>query len=297
MSTSHLELIIITGMSGAGKTVAMQSFEDMGYYTVDNMPPSLLPTFIELMSSTSQFDRVCTVMDLRSRDFFSDMNEVLFEIDENANLDSQIIFLDADDDVLVSRYKESRRNHPLSTGGRILDGIKKERQLLEDIYSRSDDRYNTSKMSPRELRQKLLKKYNGTSSIAQFRIEFVSFGFKNGVPIDADLMLDVRFLPNPYYQKELRHQTGKDQAVYDYVMTQPQTEKFYQLVTALLDYTIPLYKKEGKTSLTIAIGCTGGHHRSVALSERLMKKYSADGYTVNISHRDIDVTKESTVRS
>lgn len=297
MRAGQLELIIITGMSGAGKTVAMQSFEDMGYYTVDNMPPSLLPTFIELMSGSSEFDRVCVVMDLRSRDFFQDMNEILVEIDDNAHLDSRIIFLDALDDVLVSRYKESRRNHPLSTGGRILDGISKERKLLKDIYDRSDDYYDTSKMSPRTLRKKLLRKYKGDHSVPQFRLEFISFGFKNGIPIDADLMFDVRFLPNPYYQEELRSQTGLEHPVYDYVMAQPQTGKFYQLLTALLDYTIPLYKKEGKTSLTIAIGCTGGHHRSVAISERLMKRYSAAGYNVNISHRDINITKESTVRS
>lgn len=297
MGASQLELIIITGMSGAGKTVAMQSFEDIGYYTVDNMPPSLLPTFIQLMSKTNQMKRVCVVMDLRSNEFFSEMDEVLREIDQNHNIDSKIIFLDASDKVLVSRYKESRRNHPLSTNGRVLDGIKKERELLRDIYQLSDDCYETSSMSPRTLRQKLLKKYKGSYTTGQFRIEFVSFGFKNGLPIDADLVFDVRFLPNPYYQEDLRPLTGKDQPVYDYVMTQPQTEKFYQLLTALLDFTVPLYKKEGKTSLTIAIGCTGGHHRSVALADRLYKKYSADGYSVNISHRDISVNKESTVRS
>lgn len=292
-----LELVIITGMSGAGKTVAIQIFEDMGYYTIDNLPPSLMSTFIRLIQESGQVDRVALVIDLRSYEFFEDIEDELKTLNANANLNTHIIFLDADDKELISRYKESRRSHPLAHSGRLIDGIRLEREKLTSIRQRAHDYYDTSTMTPREFRQKILKKYKDAESIANFYINVVSFGFKHGMPLDADVVMDVRFLPNPFYIDELKPKIGLDQDVYDYVMQQPETEGFYKRFTDLLDYVVPGYKREGRGSLTIAIGCTGGQHRSVALAERIGGKLGVDGYQVNISHRDVDRRKESTVLS
>ncbi|WP_034300780.1 RNase adapter RapZ [Alkalibacterium sp. AK22] len=292
----HIELVIITGMSGAGKTVAMQSFEDMGYYCIDNMPPNLLPTFWKLVRESGQFSKIALVMDLRMKDFFEEINKAITTIDNTSHLTTRIVFLDATNAELVTRYKESRRAHPLAKSGRTIDGIKKERELLQDIRHKAQMVIDTTDLTPRQLRQKLIDKFKSKEK-EMFRVEMVSFGFKYGVPIDADVVMDVRFLPNPHYIEELRPQTGMDKAVYDYVMQQTETEHFYKKFTDLLEYTLPGYKKEGKSNLTIAIGCTGGKHRSVALVERIARKLKLDGYPVNISHRDKDKKKESVVRS
>ncbi|UJF15474.1 RNase adapter RapZ [Jeotgalibaca sp. MA1X17-3] len=292
-----LELVIITGMSGAGKTVALQTFEDLGYYCVDNMPPSLLPKFWELVKESGKITRVCLVIDLRSRAFFEEILSSIGSIDNTSFVTTKIIFLDASDETLVSRYKETRRNHPLTqTGGTVIEGIKKERELLKDIQNRSQWVFDTSNTSPRKLREQILSKFR-TNDQSVFHIEMQSFGFKYSSPIDADIVMDVRFLPNPHYIDELRPLTGLDKPVYDYVMQQPETEMFYRKFTDLLDYIIPGYKKEGKASVTIAIGCTGGQHRSVALTERIGLHLQNDGYTVNISHRDKSKRKEATNRS
>ncbi|HJA89900.1 MAG TPA: RNase adapter RapZ [Candidatus Jeotgalibaca merdavium] len=292
-----LELVIITGMSGAGKTVVLQTFEDLGYFCVDNMPPSLLPKFWELVKESGKISRVCLVIDLRSRAFFDEIMTAIGSLDNTSFITTKTIFLDASDDVLVSRYKETRRNHPLTqTAGTLSEGIKKERELLTDICSRAQWVVDTSKTTPRQLREMILEKFQDKEH-GLFHIEVVSFGFKYSAPIDADILMDVRFLPNPHYVDELRPLTGLDKAVYDYVMQQPETETFYRKFTDLLDYIIPGYKKEGKTSLTIGIGCTGGQHRSVALTERVALHLQNDGYIVNITHRDKDKRKEATNRS
>ena len=292
-----LELVIITGMSGAGKTVVLQTFEDLGYFCVDNMPPSLLPKFWELVKESGKISRVCLVIDLRSRAFFDEIMTAIGSLDNTSFITTKTIFLDASDDVLVSRYKETRRNHPLTqTAGTLSEGIKKERELLMDIRSRAQWVVDTSKTTPRQLREMILEKFQDKEH-GLFHIEVVSFGFKYSAPIDADILMDVRFLPNPHYVDELRPLTGLDKAVYDYVMQQPETETFYRKFTDLLDYIIPGYKKEGKTSLTIGIGCTGGQHRSVALTERVALHLQNDGYIVNITHRDKDKRKEATNRS
>lgn len=292
-----LELVIITGMSGAGKTVVLQTFEDLGYFCVDNMPPSLLPKFWELVKESGKISRVCLVIDLRSRAFFDEIMTAIGSLDNTSFITTKTIFLDASDDVLVSRYKETRRNHPLTqTAGTLSEGIKKERELLTDIRSRAQWIVDTSKTTPRKLREMILEKFQDKEH-GLFHIEVVSFGFKYSAPIDADILMDVRFLPNPHYVDELRPLTGLDKAVYDYVMQQPETETFYRKFTDLLDYIIPGYKKEGKTSLTIGIGCTGGQHRSVALTERVALHLQNDGYIVNITHRDKDKRKEATNRS
>lgn len=294
--SDKLELVIITGMSGAGKTVAIQSFEDLGYYCIDNMPPTLLPTFWELMKENGKIKRVALVVDLRSREFFKGLETIITKMENTQYVTTRILYLDANDQVLVSRYKETRRSHPLSLEGRTLEGIKRERDLLKNLRARAQVLIDTTDLSPRELRQKIFEQFSN-NEFTPFHVEVVSFGFKHGTPIDADVMIDVRFLPNPHYIDELRPQTGKDKAVYDYVMRQPETETFYIKFMDLIEYCLPGYKKEGKSSVTIAIGCTGGKHRSVALAERIANQLKNDHYTVNITHRDSHKTKETVNRS
>lgn len=292
----QLELVVITGMSGAGKTVAMQSFEDMGYFCVDNMPPSLLPKFWELVKESGKITKIALVIDLRSRAFFDEIMTSISGLDNTSFITTKILFLEASDDALVSRYKETRRTHPLAGDGRVYDGIVAERRLLQDIKVRAQKVIDTTTLSPRKLREEIMHTFsNGDTDI--FTIQVVSFGFKYGIPIDADIVMDVRFLPNPHYIDELRPLIGQDSAVYDYVMSQPETKTFYHKFMELLDFVIPGYKKEGKSSVTIAIGCTGGQHRSVALTERTGRELMSDSYHVTISHRDKDKRKEGNGRS
>jgi len=293
----QVEVVIITGMSGAGKTVAIQSFEDMGYYCIDNMPPELLPTFWELTQQSGRFSKVALVMDLRMKDFFKQVEGAVSQVEETPYIVKKVLFLDAKKEELVSRYKESRRSHPLAQDGRVIEGIQQEKELLANIKRKAQLVIDTTDLTPRQLREKLLKAFSDSETGDLFRIELVSFGFKHGLPIDADIAMDVRFLPNPYYIPELREKTGVDQEVYDYVMQQAETEEFFNRFMALLAVNLPGYKREGKSNVNIAIGCTGGHHRSVALVERVAQQLRSDGYNVNISHRDKDKTKESVVRS
>lgn len=293
----QVEVVIITGMSGAGKTVAIQSFEDMGYYCIDNMPPELLPTFWELTQQSGRFSKVALVMDLRMKDFFKQVEGAVSQVEETPYIVKKVLFLDAKKEELVSRYKESRRSHPLAQDGRVIEGIQQEKELLANIKRKAQLVIDTTDLTPRQLREKLLKAFSDSETGDLFRIELVSFGFKHGLPIDADIAMDVRFLPNPYYIPELREKTGVDQEVYDYVMQQAETEEFFNRFMALLAVNLPGYKREGKSNVNIAIGCTGGHHRSVALVKRVAQQLRSDGYNVNISHRDKDKTKESVVRS
>ena len=291
-----LELVIITGMSGAGKTVAVQSFEDLGYFCIDNMPPTLLPTFWELVKESGKISRIALVIDLRSRDFFKEVDSLIATLDNTQLVTTRIIFLDSSDSVLVSRYKETRRNHPLAPDGRVSEGIAKERELLMDLRTRAQIIIDTSDISPRQLRERLIKDF-ATKDYQTFHVEVMSFGFKYGVPIDADIIWDVRFLPNPHYIPELRPQTGMDAPVYDYVMKQPETQAFYSKLIDVIEFCLPGYKKEGKSSVTIAIGCTGGKHRSVAIAERIANHLKTDNYAGNISHRDYMKKKETVNRS
>lgn len=291
-----LELVIITGMSGAGKTVAVQSFEDLGYYCVDNMPPSLLPTFWELIKESGKITKIALVFDLRSRDFFEELTNVISKMDNTQLITTRILFLEADDQALVSRYKETRRNHPLATQGRVSEGIQTEREMLRELRSRAQIIINTSELTPRQLREKLIATF-ASEKQATFNVQVVSFGFKYGAPIDVDVMMDVRFLPNPHYIDELRPLTGLDQSVYDYVMKQPETQAFYAKFIDLIELCLPGYKKEGKSSVVIGIGCTGGQHRSVALAKRIGQHLANSGYETNVAHRDCYKKKESTVRS
>lgn len=291
-----INLVIVTGMSGAGKTVAIQSFEDMGYFTIDNMPPALLPKFLELVTHSEDNDKVALVVDMRSRSFFAEISGILDNLENADDVNFKILFLDATDGELVSRYKETRRSHPLAADGRVLDGIKLERELLSPLKSMSQNVVDTTELTPRQLRQTISEQFSSDDSQVGFRIEAVSFGFKYGLPLDADLVFDVRFLPNPHYIPELREKTGLDKDVYDYVMSFEESNAFYEKLLSLLTSILPGYQKEGKSVLTIAVGCTGGQHRSTAFTHRLAEDLKAD-WVVNESHRDKDRRKETVNRS
>jgi UPF0042 nucleotide-binding protein len=293
MSTgsTDIQMVIITGMSGAGKTVAMQSFEDLGYFCVDNLPPTLLPKFLELMKeSGNKMNKVALVMDLRSRDFFDSLFTALDELAETSWVTPQILFLDAKDATLVTRYKETRRSHPLAPNGLPLEGIKLERELLEELKGRAQIIFDTSDLKPRELREKIIQQF-ATHAKQTFTVNVVSFGFKYGIPIDADLVFDVRFLPNPHYIEHMRPKTGLDEEVSSYVLKWNETQKFLEKLIDLLSFMLPHYKREGKSQLVIAIGCTGGQHRSVTLAEYI-GRYFAKEYKTHISHRDIERRKD-----
>ncbi|MFH5811079.1 RNase adapter RapZ [Companilactobacillus sp. FL22-1] len=299
MAEDMLSLVIVTGMSGAGKTVAMQSFEDLGYFCIDNMPPNLLPKFWELVHESGKIKKVALVVDIRSRAFYDEIFSMLSKMDEDEQekhqkVDMKILFLNASNEELVSRYKETRRSHPLAMEGRLLDGIEKERELLSELKNRASVEIDTTDLTPRQLREEIFDHFQESSSVPTFHIEVMSFGFKYGLPIDADIVMDVRFLRNPFYIKELKTQTGMDKPVYDYVMDDAETKNFYNKFYDLLKDIIPGYEKEGKTSLTIAIGCTGGQHRSVAIAQRLGTDLKQK-YYVDITHRDMEKSQKKVI--
>jgi UPF0042 nucleotide-binding protein len=284
-----INLLIITGMSGAGKTVAVQSLEDLGFFCVDNLPPVLIPKFAELIKqSGGGIERVALVIDLRGREFFESLSEAIDSINQMEGISFHILYLDANDQTLVSRYKETRRRHPLSPNGSPLEGIHAERRLLQEMKGRAHQIIDTSQMKPAQLREKIVSQYAQQGS--PLTINVLSFGFKYGTPIDADLMFDVRFLPNPHYVEELRPKTGCDPEVAEYVINRPETKEFLEKLLDFLSYTLPHYQREGKSQLVIGIGCTGGKHRSVAIAEHVGEVFSKD-YSVRVSHRDKDKNK------
>lgn len=280
------EIVIITGMSGAGKTVAVQCFEDLGYYCIDNLPPALLTTFLALLRDSDRNKaKIAAVMDMRGGEFFESLIDALDSLEKEKSVNVRVLFLDADNETLVRRYKESRRSHPLAPQGLLLEGIQKEKELLSELKGRSKYVYNTSLMKPRELREKIKNEFS-TSSTPTFSINVMSFGFKNGIPIDADLVFDVRFLKNPYYVEELREKTGLQGEVSSYVLASKETQQLIDKLTDLFHFMIPQYKNEGKSQLVIAIGCTGGQHRSVTLAEYFGSLLSKTHNTIT-THRDI----------
>jgi len=282
-------LVIITGMSGAGKTIAVQSLEDLGFFCVDNLPPVLIPKFAELIEqSNGKIGKVALVIDLRGREFFRALTESLHALQENHTISYEILFLDATDSVLVQRYKESRRRHPLAPGGAPLEGIQQERILLEELKGLATQSIDTSSLKPGQLKEIITARFThlGHEGLV---LNVISFGFKYGIPIDADLIFDVRFLPNPHYVDSLRPQTGQDPDVYEYVMKWSDTQEFLIKLLDLLNFLIPQYRKEGKSQVVIGIGCTGGKHRSVAIAEYLGKRIGAsETETVRVSHRDAE---------
>ncbi len=258
MADQPLNLVVITGMSGAGKTVAVQAFEDLGYFCVDNMPPALLPKFGELLKESGKITKVALVVDLRAQAFYDQIIDMLANLDSTAFVTSQILFLDATDEELVSRYKETRRSHPLAMEGRLMDGIHKERELLTELRNRAQVVIDTTTLSPRQLREKLFVTFKSAEH-PTFHLEVMSFGFKYGLPIDADIVMDVRFLPNPYYVPEYRQKTGLEKPVYDYVMDNPQAESFYQKFYAMLAEIMPQYQQEGKTQSPLLLAVPAGN--------------------------------------
>ncbi len=283
------KLVIITGMSGAGKTIAVQSLEDLGFFCVDNLPPVLIPKFAELLEqSNGKIGKVALVIDLRGREFFTALSQSLHDLKEHFTFNYDILFLDATDSVLVQRYKESRRRHPLAPDGLPLEGIQLERKMLAELKSHATQIIDTSTLKPAQLKEILSAKYRNSEK-NNLSIHVTSFGFKYGIPIDADLIFDVRFLPNPHYVEHLRPHTGLDADVYEYVMKWPETQSFLTKLLDLLHFLVPQYEKEGKSQVVIGIGCTGGKHRSVAIAEYLGKTLgNSETEIVRVTHRDAD---------
>lgn len=288
------DLIVITGMSGAGRTEALHAFEDLGYFCIDNLPPSLLMNLVSLAGLNSgSLRKLCVVCDLRAKEFFGDLTSELAKLSE-CGLSHSMIFLNSSDEVLLNRYKASRRRHPLCDGGMtIVSGIRKERQLLTEARQMADFVLDTSDVRPQDMRKRLRSLFITEDEDLGLGIVVCSFGFKHGAPTDADIVIDVRFLPNPFYEPELRGLTGMDDAVRDYVVNKPETQEFLERWYGLLDLIVPGYVEEGKQYLTIAVGCTGGQHRSVALAEATGAHLAHDGYRVSVTHRDLALAEVS----
>lgn len=282
-----LELVIVTGLSGAGRTEAVRALEDMGYFCIDNLPPAFILNLVELFSlEGSRVKQVAVVSDVRSHEYFPQLYQVLDEL-KTMGVKFQILFLEARDDVLIKRYKETRRRHPLSETGEIIEGIKEERSLLENLKEKADIIVDTSELEVYELRSKIRQEFQGPAGKKTLRITVSSFGFKYGLPADADIVMDVRFLPNPNYIPEIKHFSGEEEKIKDFVLSKKVTRDFLKSFEELLIFLIPHYIKEGKTHLLIALGCTGGTHRSVVLAEELGKFLKEQKYKVNVSHRDL----------
>lgn len=283
-----MKFVIVTGMSGGGKRTALKMLEDIGFYCVDNLPVALIGKFVELIANPgSEVTKVALGIDVRAGQSFDELVDILDDI-KKAGYVYDMLFMEASDTVLLKRYKESRRMHPLSPEGRVEEGIHKERAILRPIREISDYVIDTSKLLTRELKEELDRIFIGNEAYNSLIVSIMSFGFKFGIPADADLVFDVRFLPNPFYIDELKHQTGQDKAVQDYVKSFPETEQFMEKLTDMIRFLIPNYVKEGKYQLVIAIGCTGGKHRSVTLANELYDRLKDQGgYGLTIGHRDI----------
>ena len=283
-----MKLVIVTGMSGAGKTIALKMLEDIGFYCVDNLPISLVDKFVQLVSEGTSIEKAALGLDIRSGEELGNLDEIL-ENWRRSNVDVQVLFLDANDAVLIKRYKETRRTHPLAGAGRLENGIEKEREKLAFLKREADYIIDTSMLLTRELRKELEKIFLQDARYKNMYVTVLSFGFKYGIPEDADLVFDVRFLPNPYYVDELRPLTGQVQAVRDYVMQGGTADAFLKKLYDMIDFLLPNYINEGKNQLVIAVGCTGGKHRSVTIARALYEHLEAAGeYGIRIDHRDID---------
>lgn len=286
------ELVVITGMSGAGRSEAIHTFEDLGYFCIDNLPPTFLPQVVQLTSLPgSRVRRVAVVCDVRAAEFFDQLVGELKRLEDDG-IAYHLVFLEAETERLLRRFKETRRRHPLvSEGESVIDGIRAEREALAAIRARADVILDTTRLKPADLRRALRERYAG--NIAQtLSITVASFGFKYGMPVDADIVMDVRFLPNPYYLPELRDRTGLEEPVRDFVLGRAETGDFLQRWLDLLDAVMPGYVEEGKQHLSVALGCTGGMHRSVVLSEVTGKHLRDRGWQVSVSHRDIARDRE-----
>lgn len=282
-----MEILIVTGLSGSGKSRAATFLEDAGYYTVDNLPAEMMLRFADFCAASGgRYDRLAFVYDVRAGEPFSRLTDAVDELKER-NVRCRLLFLEADTQTIIHRYKETRRSHPLCAAGvSIESAIEQERALLSPVRQSADVVLDTSAFSTAKLRSTLLSLFAAAGE-GQLHVNVMSFGFKNGLPPEADLVLDVRFLPNPYYVPALKPLTGLDSAVRDYVMEHRQTAAFFDSLTPLMDYLLPQYRQEGRTELVIAVGCTGGHHRSVAVAHRLAAYIENRGFPVTESHRDM----------
>ncbi|EUC78802.1 MAG: RNase adapter RapZ [[Eubacterium] sulci] len=283
-----MKVVVVTGLSGAGKTNAMDWFEDRGFYCVDNMPPALIANFIELTkSSKKQIEKAAFVFDARGGAYFSDMKEYINLLKSDENIDCRILFIEASERTLIKRFNETRRAHPLATGSTTKEVIAAEREELKEIRDLSDYIIDTTNLKVAELKQEISKIFEEGSGKSSFLINIKSFGYKRGIPIEADLVLDMRFIPNPYYLPSLKRLTGNNKKVSSYVLRQKITQDFIKAELEMLEMLIPAYIKEGKYHLNIAFGCTGGQHRSVATADEVAKELRAKGYRVTLEHRDI----------
>ena len=286
-----MEFVIISGMSGAGKTTALHVLEDIGYYCVDNIPSSLLTTLYDLCRSSNDesMNRVAVVVDVRGNENYKQMSEQIEDF-KKTHKDVKLLFFDAKTDVLIVRFKETRRKHPLAErlkDGSVTDAVDLEKALLESVKRHADYHIDTTYLSSKELRERVMSLFR-VGATEGLTLTFMSFGFKYGLPLEADMVLDVRCLPNPFYIPELKPLTGNDQAVRDYVLSSPDTQGLLQYALKLLDFTVPLYRKEGKSELVVGIGCTGGKHRSVTMALQFEEHFRELGYRCAISHRDIN---------
>ena len=281
-----MRFVVVTGMSGGGKLTAIRFLEDMGYYCVDNLPVRLIDPFMELVSAPgSDIDKVVLGLDVRADKSFDNVEQVLAAL-KKKGYKYEILFMDASDEVLIKRYKETRRQHPVCPSGRVEDGIAQERKILEQIKKEADYVIDTSGLLTRVLKEELIRIFVKDEDYNSLMISIMSFGFKNGIPADADLVFDVRFLPNPFYVESLKKLTGNDKPVRDYVMSFPEAGQFMEKLEDMISFLIPGYVKEGKNQLVIAIGCTGGQHRSVTIANALAERLRGGDYGINLYHRD-----------
>ena len=281
-----MKFVIVTGLSGSGKSEVMKSLEDMDFYCVDNLPPALIVNFAEICyHAGSMLDKVALGIDIRGMKFFQDLHDSLEKL-QKENYPFEVLFLDCDDDTLLKRYKMTRRNHPLALNRQIPEGIKIEREILNPLKEIASYIIDTTNMKPKDLKEEISKIYSAGEIQTNLTISVLSFGFKHGIPKDSDLVFDVRFLPNPYYVESLREKTGEDQEVRDYVMNSDISREFYAKLTDMIDFLIPQYVEEGKHHLVISIGCTGGRHRSVTIANLISEEIHNKGYRVVKKHRD-----------
>ena len=281
-----MKIVIISGMSGAGKSSAIKAMEDAGFYCIDNMPPTLIPKFVEICNqSKGEIEKIGLVVDMRSGAMFGELFSVLDKFD-NKKIAYDVPFLEANDQVLISRYKQTRRSHPLSSDGGAIEGITKERELLSALRRKAKYIIDTSSLNTLQLKEEINKIFLQGEKYKSMVIKVESFGFKHGIPNDADLVFDVRFLPNPFYIPELKYKTGMTTEVSEYVFSFEQTKVFTEKLEEMLSFLLPHYMEEGKTELVVAIGCTGGKHRSVAIAEKIYKYIEAFEYRTVIKHRD-----------
>lgn len=281
-----MKFIIVTGLSGSGKSEVMKSFEDMDFYCVDNLPPTLIVNFAEICHQAgSILDKVALGIDIRGMKFFEDLHESLKKL-KKENFPFEVLFLDCEDQTLIKRYKMTRRNHPLASDKQIPEAIKLERDILNPLKKIASYIIDTTNMKPKDLKEEISKIYSTGETKTKLTISVLSFGFKHGIPMDSDLVFDVRFLPNPYYVEELRNKTGEDKEVRDYVMNSDISIEFYKKLSDMIDFLIPQYVEEGKHHLVISIGCTGGRHRSVTIANLISEEIQNKGYRVVKKHRD-----------